>query len=223
MLSAIIAGALLSVIVISLWKTLNHRAIRDHQRRLETAIIALYNYNDVVRHMPPRVIRTQTGKALGSWRMALVPYLPSPSFVDLGVPWNARANRYLASSPMYPFCFTEKPYTNIVAVAGPDTAFDHREATAISDFPNDLIVLVEYKARRISWAGPGDVRLADIDSAITRGYHGNGINVAFVDHVVWYLDNTVPSNLLRRFCTVAGARKLNRDVELSAYVRFSMP
>jgi len=45
---------------------------------------------------------------------------------------------------------------------------------------------------------PSFVDLADIDTAITRGYDGNGINAAFVDHgmsrndqletLVWFID-----------------------------------
>jgi hypothetical protein len=49
------------------------------------------------------------------------------------------------------------------------------------------------------------------------GYFPGGFHVAFADTEVWFLDNDIPRDLLAKFCTIEGAKELDRDEVLGEW------
>ena len=216
-------GALLTIVV---RVSFEQRRVHERQRCLTTAILVLQNYDDIYARVPPIVFRNELGEPLGSWRFGTLRYLPEPrSDVDLRQAWNTPVNATLAAIPIYPYCFMthrsgpERLWTNIVAVHGPGTAFDESTQLRFRDLPGDLIVLVELRDSGVHWMAPGDLDVRDVTAKVTQGVDGSGLNVAFNDQDIWYLDESVPVDVLRGFCTVEGARRLDRDKLLMPYRR----
>jgi hypothetical protein len=49
------------------------------------------------------------------------------------------------------------------------------------------------------------------------GEDGDGVLVCFLDREVWFLRKDTPVDLIKEFCTATGARKHDREKELSPY------
>jgi hypothetical protein len=106
-----------------------------------------------------------------------------------------------------------------VAVAGPDTAFDDSDVR-FSDLANDPIVVVETAPCGMPWIVPGDIDINRLLDGFTSVFDGQGVFVGFRDGTAWYLDKTVPVELVKQFSTTSGASELNRDTYLRQFVRF---
>lgn len=208
-------------------KTLGIRKMEVDRRRncVSIAVIALQCFDRDHGHLPETVIRNETGSILGSWRMAVSLYCTEPPFVDLGRSWDDVINRPITEASVPPFCFpgVGRPVsqTNIVAITGRDTAWDTARRVRFMDLPADLIVITEIASTGVSWASPGDVDIDQLPLDFTCGWDGEGIVVGFADGNAWYLDKTVPLELVRRFCTIPGALDLDRDDQLRRFAKFT--
>jgi hypothetical protein len=109
--------------------------------------IAMHNYHDVYGHFPPQAIRDKSGKALLSWRVALLPYLDEESLYKefhLDESWDSEHNRRLLeripdvfASPLLDSALRAKGITNYLAPlskAPPSVA-----ATAADDSQKPLV------------------------------------------------------------------------------------
>ena len=67
---------------------------------LKQIALALHNYHDTYGHFPPQAIRGKDGRALLSWRVAILPYLGQQALYDefhLEEPWDSEHNRKLVA------------------------------------------------------------------------------------------------------------------------------
>jgi hypothetical protein len=73
---------------------------------LKQISMAMHNYHDAYAHVVPAAIQDENGKALLSWRVALLPYLGQQQLYDqfkLDEPWDSEHNKSLLSQipPVY--------------------------------------------------------------------------------------------------------------------------
>ncbi len=103
--------------------------------------LALHNYTDVHRSLPPAFTVDENGKPLHSWRTLLLPYLEQQALyesIDLSKPWNDPVNAHLATTvvPTYtcPSHASNNGLTLYQAVVDPSGAF-----TGISSGQNSYL------------------------------------------------------------------------------------
>jgi hypothetical protein len=118
------------------------------------------------------------------------------------------------------------PEANILAIAGPGTAFGDGSETPkpIEDVPQQAILFAEVRESGIPWPAPGDFDVRTMPrtinarngKGISSRYRG-GFHVIFADLQVWFLSETLPFATLTKFFTLAGARQSDREVLLGPY------
>jgi hypothetical protein len=128
--------------------------------------LACHHYHDVHGCFPPAVIRSKDGKALYSWRVALLPYLEQSDLYDgfkRDEPWDSPHNRPLLEK--MPRCYLpgyespRPPYaTPFQVFVGPGTAFE-RAGLTIHDCPDgtENTVLVVEASEAVPWTAPQDL------------------------------------------------------------------
>jgi hypothetical protein len=194
----------------------------QRQFAMACAINAVECYAVYYRKMPLPASLGASGEKIGSWRMAVSGFLRIAPPVDSRFAWYDEANRSATDTSWFPFCFiTRGEHSNetcVVAVTGRDTAFE--AGLPFFDMPRDLILLVEIAPCGFEWTSPYDVDLDHFPEGFTQGFDGQGLFVGFLDNSVWYLDKSVPVDLIRQFCTTKGASELDREVCLKPFKRF---
>jgi len=143
--------------------------------------------------------------------------------IDYEDRWNAPANRVLADGPNYVFCWSpEAPYpdclnTNVMAIIGPDTAFDIQHPRRLEDMDSDTILLIEVADSGTHWMEPGDLSLNAVPPSIVQGLDGDGVHVLFADGSVWFLRSDVPFADLQKFFTIQGSKHYDRETVLAPF------
>ncbi len=176
------------------------------------------------------------GRPLYSWRVEIVPYLESwHGSWDKSQAWNSAANKELLElSSFYAYDAARQsgakdrtfPDANALAITGPGTAFAdiNQRPMALKDVPPNTILVVESRASGIPWPAPGDFDIRTMPQTINRpdgkgisSRHAGGFHVIFADGMVWFISDKVPFDTLRKFFTIADAKKYDRDDLLGPY------
>ena len=104
--------------------------------------LALHNYNETYKRLPPAVLYNKEGKPLLSWRVLLLPFLEQNELFQqfkLDEPWDGPHNsKLLAKMPnVYtPVRGKYEPYTTYYQVFdGPEAAFDSDPHHGLRRFP----------------------------------------------------------------------------------------
>lgn len=186
--------------------------------------LGLHNFHDANKSFPPAVRRDEAGRPLCSWRFQLVPYLEAMMLgLDFGGRWDDPVNRWLSANPHCGYFWskeTEFPeclHTNIVAITGPGTAFDGDRRCRLTDIDADTIMAIEIADSDIHWAEPGDLSIGDVPQSIVEGLDGDGVGVLFADGSVFFLRADVPLADLKKFFTIDGAKKHDREQVLGPH------
>jgi hypothetical protein len=202
------------------------RAARKTQRRnnLKQIGLAFLNFHDSYKRLPPAVRTDEAGRPLCSWRFQITPFLEAMMFgFDYDAAWDDPANRILVNSPWGCYCLRrdrdgpERLNTNVVAIIGPGTPFGGDWTGGLDDLDPDTILAIEIANFDAHWMEPGDLHIDDVPASITQGIDGQGVHVLFADGEVWYLDADVPLADLKKFFTVEGAKKHDREQVLGPY------
>ena len=132
--------------------------------------LALHNYHDQYKEFPPAHLDDVNGKPMHSWRVLLLPYLNEANRYAkyrFDEPWNGPNNRQLLD-PIPPVLScpaqANSPYTDYVAVVGPDTVWPgatSRKLTDIADPQDQTLLFVESAEPRILWMEPRDLAYED--------------------------------------------------------------
>ena len=67
---------------------------------MKQIVLAMWNYEDLKKHLPPVAIRDKNGKALLSWRVAILPQLEQGALYNefhLDEPWDSEHNKALVA------------------------------------------------------------------------------------------------------------------------------
>src|SRR5262245_15901791 len=186
----------------SLWpKTVPaHRARSSNN--LKQIAIAFHSFHDVHGAFPAAAITDKNGKALLSWRVALLPYLEEDNLYKqfkLDEPWDSKHNKKLLEK--LPKVYAPpisgkpaKPYTTYYQVfTGPDTVFNPKATfqrggltfgariATITDGTSNTILAVE-GAQPVPWSKPEDLPY-DANKALPKvgGLFKEGFHILFCD------------------------------------------
>jgi hypothetical protein len=225
---AVLVVVIIGVLVALLYPAViaARRAARRSMRmnNLKQIALALQNFDDVYKHLPAAVHRDEMGRPFCSWRWQLIHYLEAIMLaVDFADRWDDPTNRWLTCHPHHCYCLRpddgqpDCAHTNVVAVAGPGTAFEEGRECRLENIDPDTILVVEVASSETYWAEPGDLDVRDVPQSITDGPEGDGFFVAFADGAVWFLRPQVPLEDLKKLFTIEGAKQHDRDQVLGPY------
>lgn len=226
---------LIAIILISMF-TWHHQSRKKayFNRCMEMRMIdmALNNHIDAVKKLPPLSI-SEPNQEERSWRFAIAPYMGYGSgypeenaakYFDFAKRWDEEPNVSLWI-PAYNWLGRPKSsddyqryWANVMAVTGPDTAFEIREPLLLEGC-EDMILVVEVANSKVHWGQPGDLDIANLPENLTLGIDGDGIMVLFWDGSVWFIKKEVPMERLKHFFTATDARRHDRDKELKPYAK----
>jgi len=188
------------------------------------------DYDDVFEQFPPPCFVDDAGRPLFSWRFRVLTLLTS-SKLDFytNERWDGPHNAEWAKFAPLCYCFLsrmdtpEARNTNVMAICGPDTAFDDKKMLRIAELPTDTILIVEVRDSGVHWMECGDLDTRNIPQAIGKrggiaGSVADEFCVGFADGQVWLMRSDVPFDLLSRFFTISGSRDADRDERLTPYM-----
>ncbi|MBU4272786.1 MAG: DUF1559 domain-containing protein [Planctomycetes bacterium] len=202
-------------------------ACRCHLKQIT---LAMHNYHQAYKCLPPAYIADADGKPMHSWRVLLLPYLSSYDVYKryrFDEPWDSPNNLAVAAvakeaallfhCPSQPE--VDYPITNYVMVVGPHTISDgphSRKFEEIIDGISNTIMVVEVADSGIRWTEPRDLQFDEIDFGINGekrpgigSYHRQKIHVAMCDSAVITLADSTPPEVVKALTTIDGGE----DVE----------
>ncbi|MCH7728410.1 MAG: hypothetical protein IH991_18320 [Planctomycetes bacterium] len=62
-----------------------------------------------------------------------------------------------------------------------------------------------------AWAAPGDLPISEVTASILEGFDGDGVHVLFADGSVWFVPKDTDFEDLKKFFTIEGAKKFDRE------------
>jgi hypothetical protein len=171
--------------------------------------------------LPPAYIADESGKAMHSWRVLLLPYLGYDelySLYDFSEAWNGPNNSRLAEMmpPVYRcpgYRGSHRYTTSYVAVVGPETAWRGDKGVPlgeVTDYGSETVLIVEVADSDINWMEPRDMSfeqaLAGVNVDMRHGissYHRGGAFCGFLYGSAFLRDGTPPETL-KALLTISG-------------------
>lgn len=190
--------------------------------------IAIKNYHDAYKTLPPIYLTDSQGKPLHSWRTLILPFIEEGNLYKqfrLDEPWNSPHNIEVSQKYLDMFhCPNDKGAgsfdTSYVAVVGSDTAWNtKRRKLAFKDGGADTILLIEMKNTSIAWAEPRDLDLSNLPPGITKtnllhslsNHHIGGFHALFADGHVELIPSTIPWSQFEALLTKSGDETIDRS------------
>jgi hypothetical protein len=200
-------------------------ARRESAANLKQIGIALHEHHFVRTSLPPRAIYSKDGKALLSWRVAILPYLGEKEKAlyqefRLDEPWDSEHNKELLDrmpavfqSPAAQGKQTTTPYQVLVGVGAPFYDKEGLRLTQFLDGTTNTILVVE-TSRAVPWTKPADLPF-DMNGDLPKlgGLIKDGFQALMADGAVRYFANNTELPVLRAAITHAGGEILAWDKE----------
>jgi prepilin-type processing-associated H-X9-DG protein len=199
------------------------RSARSPARRaqctnnLKQIAMALRNYEEVHKALPPAYTVDASGRPLHSWRTLILPYLEQDALyrtIDLSKPWNDPVNAKALATPIGEFhCpASDRPentttYLAIVATNGCLIPKEARRLAEITDAHAKTLMMIEAgDENAVPWMAPvdADAPLVLGLGANTRLHHSGGMNACFVDGRVSFLKVSLPARGRRALMSISG-------------------
>ncbi len=183
--------------------------------------LALHNYHQDYKSLPPAYTTDASGNRLHSWRTLLLPYLEEQTLyeeIDLGKPWNDPAN-VAATAGILPRVFmcpahVDSSTTNYLAVIDPTGCFSGPtpcKFDQITDgLSNTLIIIESAEECAVEWMSPYDrdwVQLAAINKN-SKHAHLPIFHALFADGSVHAISPELTLADRRSLLTIAAGDKL---------------
>jgi hypothetical protein len=183
----------------------------DTPKNLRELGIAMHNYHNDYRELPPAAITGADGKPLLSWRVAILPYLSEAELYKafrLNEAWDSAHNKKLIEK--MPAIFapvgikSKQPHTTYYQVlTGPGAAFEPGlrltlARLSVGDGTSNTFMIVE-GTDSVPWTKPVDITfkadkpLPRLDGPFQAGFHA-----CYGDCAVRYVKKTIPEGLLRQ-------------------------
>ena len=125
--------------------------------------LAMHNYHDVHKHLPPAVVMGPDGKTPHSWRVEILPYIDQSALYQeyrMNEPWDSDHNKKVLEKipPVYlsPMDDPHSTNTSYFALTGKGTSFESPEGQKFRDFTDGLsntLMVVETK-KAVPWTKP---------------------------------------------------------------------
>ena len=199
------------------------RSSRPAGRRTQCAsnlrqiVLALLNYEQVHKALPPAYTVDAQRRPLHSWRTLILPYLEQESLyrtIDLSKPWNDPANAKARETSLPIFRCPEAAgppnTTTYLAIVGPNGCLLPREPRRLAEITDGtsytLMVLEAGEENAVPWMAPVD---ADESLVMRLGptaklHHAGGMNAGFVDGSVRFLKASTPPEVRRAWMSISG-------------------
>jgi hypothetical protein len=179
--------------------------------------LAMHNYAGANENrFPPAAIR-KNGKALLSWRVAILPYLDQNALYErfhLDEPWDSPHNKTLLKEMPPVFAGSALEKTLYQVFVGPGALFEGDEGTKLSAVTDGIAftVLVAEGAKAVPWTKPEDLTY-DPEKPLPElgGMLPDGIAVCFADGSARILRKTIPASTLRALITRNGGEVVSAD------------
>jgi len=198
------------------------QAAREAARRaqcsnnLKQISLALLNYEAANGCFPPAYVADENGRPMHSWRVLILPYMEQQALYDryrFDEPWDSPNNRMVTNTALSiyrcPSAGQADPMeTNYVMIVGPETVAFENSAVSIADISDgasNTILVIETADSGIRWAEPRDLNFGELNLQINdgtgegiRSRHSGGVNAAFCDGSVHFLNDSLDREILRR-------------------------
>ncbi len=190
-------------------------ATREAARRsqcvnnLKQIAIALHNYHDTYKTLPPAYIADKNGKPIHSWRVIILPWIEQQALYDrykFDEPWDGPNNSKLHKALRGYQCPNDRgSQSSYYVVVGDQTAWPGEQARSWSQITDGLansILVVEAEGRGRHWMEPVDIPIEEalrlfVSPETDKGHrredyfyeYWNGRNVALGDgsvHFIYY-------------------------------------
>jgi len=188
--------------------------------------LAMHNHLSV-NNAFPGPIRDKDGKALLSWRVAILPYLEQQALYNefhLDEPWDSEHNKTLIdkmpATYKIPGAKDESGKTFYRGISGPSSLFDPKTKdgvgiASITDGTSNTIGVVE-ASEAVDWTRPdNEILVPEKDDPANRlidqfGEHfPGGFNALFLDGSVRFIKKTIDGGVLRALITINGGEIIN--------------
>jgi len=179
--------------------------------------LALHNYHDVWKQLPPAVTLGPDGKPWHSWRVLLLPYLEQMPLYDLyqfDEPWDGPNNcKWHEVSLEFLLCpadpTRDATSTSYLLLIGPHTPWPGTETTGfrhILDGTSNTVAVIEVIDSGVHWMEPRDLDVEEFLARAGEGRafdsrHKGGANVLFVDGSTHFMPRDLDLETLRRLVT----------------------
>ncbi len=184
---------------------------------LKQIALALHNYVQEHKALPPAYTVDAEGKPLHSWRTLILPYLeqePLYRTIDLSKPWtdpsNAQAFETLVPVFRCPEAVGPRNTTTYLAIAAADGCFNPREPRRLEEITDahgsTLMVIEAGEEHAVPWMAPVDADEFLLMSLgpTTKLHHAGGTNAGLVDGSVRFLRAKTPAPVRRALMTISG-------------------
>jgi hypothetical protein len=188
--------------------------------------LALLEYEEAYRALPPAYTVDANGKPLHSWRTLILPYVEQFDLykkIDLSKPWDDPANKtaFEASIPTYqcPSVVCPATHTTYLAVVAPGGCFRPtrpRELLEITDDRDLTLMVIEVAAERaVHWMSPTDAGESEIVNlgTVTKLPHRSVAQAVTASGSVLLVGANSKPDKLRALISIAG----NDDVIAGAH------
>jgi prepilin-type processing-associated H-X9-DG protein len=211
--------ALLVALLLPAVRTARPAAIRAQcTNNLKQIVLALHNYVEEYKVLPPAYTVDAHGRPLHSWRTLILPYMEQQTLyrtIDLSKPWNDPANaRALATVvPEFRCPGAVRPANNMttyLAIVSPDGCFppgQSRRLDEITDCTSSTLMVIEAgEENAVPWMAPVDAgeSMAMSLGTSTKLHHAGGTNAGFADGSVRFLKASTPPRVIRALMSISG-------------------
>ena len=245
--AAVLCVGVLGIVVYAILQPA-FQAARDAARcsacdsNLQRIGMALEDYYQEHGEYPPAVVRDESGKAMHSWRVLLLPHLgPQAARVhelyDMNEPWDSKKNAALVNQiPAVYECPSDiksvKGETSYRAVVGPRTLINRdvpvrrrgADGPILTDNASETLVIIESDGSGVNWLEPKDIPVAALRAGLNSGnpaapgsQHAQGVNILMADQSVLRVETTVSTEDLQRMATIDGNNEYIEVLDELAY------
>jgi len=186
--------------------------------------LAIHNFHDTYRHLPPQSLVSADGKRLLSWRVLVLPYLGQQALYDqfhLDEPWDSPHNKTLLAEMPDVYKSTKQGvpagHTTYLATLTANSPFGHKGAPLqfadINDGTSNTIWLVDAPIEKaVEWTKPADL-IVDTDNPVSSLTSADQkvITVSILDGSVRSLDAKISKETLNALLTHAGGEVIPDD------------
>ncbi len=218
------------------------QAAREAARRTECSNnlkqigLAMLNYHDVYKTLPPAYIPDENGKPMHSWRVLILPFLEEQMLYDqydFDEPWDSPQNLAVAQRMPSAYGCPSDPNgnsttTGYMVISGPGMAFDGGQAFSMREFTDgtsNTMLVVEVRSGAVQWTDPTDLDGSRMSFSIASGgpaagagppteigsYHPGGAQVGFADGATRFISGSVSPQTLRALATRDGGEVIGPD------------
>jgi type II secretory pathway pseudopilin PulG len=191
---------------------------------LKQIALALHNYEEVYKVLPPAYTVDAQGRPLHSWRTLILPYLEEETLyrtIDLSKPWNdpanAKARETIVDVFRCPVPGGLPNTTTYLAIAAPNGCFmptEPRRLAEITDPHESTLMVIEAgEENAVPWMAPvdADEPLVLSIGPTTKLDHAGGTNACFVAGNVMFLKASTPAAVRRALISISGKENVGND------------